>query len=289
LLNNEVDPVLTTDKPAGDSPDLIREARLYSLNAFSLRKNALLPDEVVEGIRLATDSGTANGDVAGGTVLKVISPLGGIAWVDRIVFQESAKAAGGTATVANIITVPGSTEYVLEFTTPPSADPGIVDLVIYLKADPATPAVTLARAFEYTKASQPLDSLFLLLLGLLIAIIGLAAGGESGGGGGGPCFIATAAYGTPMAGEIDTLRAVRDTFMLDNALGMAIVDTYYQVSPAIADTIATSPVLAALVRVLLVPVIFLGKVALAIPVLTALVGLSLGAAYALICHRARKA
>ena len=120
-----------------------------------------------------------------------------------------------------------------------------------------------------------------------MALLGLAAGGSSGGGGGGPCFIATAAYGTPLAGEIDTLRALRDTYLLDSALGTAFVDTYYRVSPAIADTVADSPVLAALVRVLLVPVIFLGKVALAMPVLTALVGMSLGAAF-MLRRRARR-
>ena len=112
-------------------------------------------------------------------------------------------------------------------------------------------------------------------------MLGLAAGGDSGGGGGGPCFIATAAYGTPMAAEIDTLRDVRDSYLLTNSAGTAFVDTYYRVSPAIADVVASSPALAALVRVLLGPVIFLGKVALAMPMLTALVGLSLGAAFML--------
>src|SRR5213079_2020441 len=33
---------------------------------------------------------------------------------------------------------------------------------------------------------------------------------------GGACFIATAAYGTPLDGQIDTLRSVRDRFMIGN-------------------------------------------------------------------------
>ena len=289
LLVDEVSPEITDGETPGneEQPDLIQEARMYSLNGFSLRKNALLPESVTSLVSLSTDSGTAQGDVAGGTGLTVVSPRGGLAWVEKV---ELAQVDGDfTVSTSNLDTTPGTTEWQLAFKTPESDDAGICDLLIYLKSDPSQPAVTLERVFEYTREPRPLDSLLLILLGVLVAIIGLLAGGDSGGGGGGPCFIATAAYGTPMAEDIDTLRAVRDTFMLDNAAGTALVDTYYRVSPAIADVVAQSPVLAALVRVLLVPVIFLGKVALAMPHLTALAGLSLGAAYMLRRRRRSRA
>jgi hypothetical protein len=282
LLKNELDPDMVLDANGNatnvGAPVNIDKARLYSLNGFSLRKGSLLPSEVADLIRVATASGVAKGDVAGGTTVKISSPLGGLAYVDRVVLKSAAKAINLTAKPSSLL---GVTETAMEFKTPKASEPGIVDLVIYLKSAPNTPAVTLERVFEYTRASQPLDALALILIGLLIALIGLAAGGESGGGGGGPCFIATAAYGTPLAAEIDTLRAVRDGYMLDSAIGTAVVDLYYQVSPPIADVVARSPMLAALVRVLLVPVIFLGKVALVMPTLTAFVGLSLGAAYML--------
>ncbi len=106
-----------------------------------------------------------------------------------------------------------------------------------------------------------------LLLGLLAALIGLFAGG-GGDSDGGPCFIATAAYGTPMADQIDVLRQFRDTFLLTNPVGTAFVDLYYTVSPTIADTVAQSPVLATLVRVVLVPVIFVARLVLAIPMVS---------------------
>ena len=70
------------------------------------------------------------------------------------------------------------------------------------------------------------------------------------------------------------LRDVRDTYLLDNAAGTAFVDAYYHVSPAIADVVAQSPVLAAIVRVMLVPVVFLGKLALLSPALFGLLVLS---------------
>jgi len=81
-----------------------------------------------------------------------------------------------------------------------------------------------------------------LILGILAALIGLGAGvlGHDDGGGGG-CFIATAAYGTTMADQIDTLRVFRDTFLLSNPVGTAFADLYYHFSPAIADIVAKSP------------------------------------------------
>ena len=82
-------------------------------------------------------------------------------------------------------------------------------------------------------------------------------GGPSGG-----CLIATAAYGTPLAVEIDTLRALRDGFLLRGALGTAFVDTYYRVSPPIARRVADNSALAAIVRYALIPVLFLAVLAL---------------------------
>ena len=66
------------------------------------------------------------------------------------------------------------------------------------------------------------------------------------------CFIATAAYGTSTAEEIDTLRAFRDEVMLENSLGSQLVNLYYEVSPPVADFISEHDVLRTLVRELLV-------------------------------------
>ena len=50
----------------------------------------------------------------------------------------------------------------------------------------------------------------------------------------GSCFIATAAYGTPMAEEIQILRRYRDEFLLQTLPGKLVVDCYYRWSPPIA-------------------------------------------------------
>jgi hypothetical protein len=71
------------------------------------------------------------------------------------------------------------------------------------------------------------------------------------------CFIATAAYGTPTARQIDVLREFRDVVLLESAAGSQFVALYYRLSPPIADFIARSGLLRTLVRELLVdPVVW---------------------------------
>lgn len=83
--------------------------------------------------------------------------------------------------------------------------------------------------------------------------------GITGGSSGGGCFIATAAYGTPLAGEIDVLRHMRDRSLLPTALGAAFVDTYYRLSPGLAERIAQDPALRAGVRTFLQPAIWAAR------------------------------
>jgi hypothetical protein len=72
------------------------------------------------------------------------------------------------------------------------------------------------------------------------------------------CFIATAAYGTETAPQLDILRDFRDQVLLKNALGSRFVATYYKLSPPIAAFIAKNDFLRAVVREVLVdPVVSL--------------------------------
>ena len=85
------------------------------------------------------------------------------------------------------------------------------------------------------------------------------SGTAGGGGGGGGCFVATAAYGSPMAKEVGILRQLRDQYLLPNKIGKSLVSSYYEHGPKLANYIAKKPALRLATRFLLYPVIGLSK------------------------------
>jgi uncharacterized repeat protein (TIGR02543 family) len=66
------------------------------------------------------------------------------------------------------------------------------------------------------------------------------------------CFIATAAYGSPSAEQLDVLRGFRDGVLLESAAGSQFVALYYRLSPPIADFMSGDSFLRTVVRELLV-------------------------------------
>lgn len=75
------------------------------------------------------------------------------------------------------------------------------------------------------------------------------------------CFIATAAFGTPMAPEVHQLRAFRDRYLLTNAIGRWLTERYYVYSPPVAQTLRQHEWLRAWVRAWLKPMIALASLA----------------------------
>ena len=63
-----------------------------------------------------------------------------------------------------------------------------------------------------------------------------------------PCFIATAAYGTPLHEDIDVLRNFRDEYLMSNLPGRAFVKIYYSSSPPLANVIRENEGLRTAVR-----------------------------------------
>lgn len=76
-----------------------------------------------------------------------------------------------------------------------------------------------------------------------------------GGGGGGGCFIATAAYGSPLHPKVQLLRDFRDRYLLNNLPGRLFVRAYYATSPAMAAVIAKHQGLRTATRWLLTPLV----------------------------------
>ena len=76
----------------------------------------------------------------------------------------------------------------------------------------------------------------------------------------GMCFVATAAYGSPLAPEVIFLSHFRDEVLLNSALGRAFVKLYYHASPPLAVFIAKTDFGRAIVRHLfLAPILRLVK------------------------------
>jgi hypothetical protein len=69
------------------------------------------------------------------------------------------------------------------------------------------------------------------------------------------CFVATAAYGSLMANDVELLRRTRDLMLRRSVLGELFVTTYYTFGPAVAGVIGESDLLRASARDVLAPII----------------------------------
>jgi hypothetical protein len=114
---------------------------------------------------------------------------------------------------------------------------------------------------------------------------------SGGGGGGGGCFIATAAYGSPDAGDVLIFRQFRDKHLLTNPAGRLFVRAYYRFSPPMADFIARHESLRTAVRYGLSPLASACKFVLTSPRTSQRVTLAavlLSAAALILCMKFRK-
>jgi hypothetical protein len=79
------------------------------------------------------------------------------------------------------------------------------------------------------------------------------------------CFVATAAYGSDMDGEVAALRALRDRLRPRNAFFAAATDLYYRSGPAAAAVLSRSDTARALARRLIGPLAGLAELAERLP------------------------
>ncbi len=69
------------------------------------------------------------------------------------------------------------------------------------------------------------------------------------------CFVATAAYGSVMANDVELLRRFRDSLLSKSVLGELAIETYYTFGPAVAGVVGESDLLRATARELLDPIV----------------------------------
>ena len=84
---------------------------------------------------------------------------------------------------------------------------------------------------------------------------GMGAQGSAGGG----CLIATAAYGSELAPQVQMLREIRDGHLMQTRAGTSFMDgfnhVYYSFSPYVADYERENPAFRDAVRMLLIPLL----------------------------------
>jgi hypothetical protein len=87
----------------------------------------------------------------------------------------------------------------------------------------------------------------------------------------GGCFIATAAYGSAMAPQVNVLRAFRERFLRPYTLGRALIRRYELWSPPLADAIRGSEDRRLAARIVLWPVVGLAWLAVRWPLALVLI------------------
>lgn len=91
------------------------------------------------------------------------------------------------------------------------------------------------------------------------------------------CFIATAAFGSDMAPEVQSFRDFRNKYLLSHSWGRAFVKMYYKYSPFYAHLIAESEVSKFIVRLALWPLLLFARMSVALGFWVSFLILSAGA------------
>ncbi|MEA1983736.1 MAG: CFI-box-CTERM domain-containing protein, partial [Campylobacterota bacterium] len=134
-----------------------------------------------------------------------------------------------------------------------------VEILDNVGAKISNPFTYDGSTFNYVSLNQPqvffLDKSF--VDGTTPGTYALSSSGSAKEGGGVEgCFIATAAYGNYFQKHVKVLRDFRDNYLLTNELGREFVKFYYTHSPAIASDMADSPNAKAVVRAMLMPIVY---------------------------------
>lgn len=73
------------------------------------------------------------------------------------------------------------------------------------------------------------------------------------------CFIATAAFDSPLSEKVEILKSFRDNYLQKSSAGKLFIKYYYKFSPKIAEHISKIPLLKKIVRKMLLPVVWFCK------------------------------
>ena len=189
--------------------------------------------------------------------VQIFGPLGGMKLIDQIEPRsdgsyETTKIAQGTINLTGEYTVKAMwnkqpAEVTFEFVggaAPEPADVAAADAAAKAAADAAAKAAAEAKVIEAEPDIEPEP-----------VMVSQPAEEKKGGG----CLIATAAFGSEMAPQVQFLREIRDNKVLQTESGSAFMtgfnQFYYSFSPAVADYERENPAFKETVKLALTPML----------------------------------
>lgn len=233
---------VATTNPAGDTQTANNRAVTAVRNTVSVRcvdlavsgsGDVLLPCRKSRHLEMSTRVSNAGPDVATNVLVDMSqSP----ALFPNLRFTGTG-CAGTRCTIASL--APGETVNL----------PGLSDDFQNKEQQTLTFNFSVSSSETDYATSNNQASASLLLLAFDNCEVDIGAVGPSG------CFIATAAYGSPLEPHVESLRLFRDRYLVQSTAGRAFIRLYYRYSPPVADFIANRPILRGVVRFLLTPLV----------------------------------
>ncbi len=251
----------------------INVAIIATLNTSGTNTNTVFVDSVNPDSTITNNESFENSSVAANDVDLAISQTNTVTAIDfasnetYVVTVTNNSSTDGASTLVLTATLPTNATYVsgtgtswscsassnvvtCNLTTLAMASSSVVTIVATLNTQGSNSNTVTISALNTDPVSGNNSSTVITTVN---AQVSTTTPGSSG------CFIATAAYGSPMESEVRYLRAFRDEYLLKNSAGRWLVKMYYRYSPALATHIKTNENLKSIVRGLLSPFIKMSR------------------------------
>ena len=172
--------------------------------------------------------------------------------------------ADGNVILIRTVTSDINGEFVLKFKVPNDVEAGDLDIVTNVELDgqsfSETKQVEATEAPEPESSSDPVCGTGTILKdGVCVVDTSKQQEPEKESSRGGGCLIATATYGSELAPQVQQLREIRDSKLLQTESGTSFMtgfnDFYYSFSPIIADYERENPVFKEAVKIAITPML----------------------------------